>query len=169
MDSCQNRHVGAIVLLLHLSRWLLKGLQNNIFLIHGWGHEPSGFHLISGFIFFHRSPTWEIRSTLFQIYCFALRFMSFHKSSFPFIRLNVLYIVCTLEEYLTATMCSEAKILAYTSRSWELHPDPEARAPLQDTMPPVCEKQPANKKNRPNADRLLEFLFNSFIFTETQP
>lgn len=65
-------------------------------------------------------------------------------------------------------MCSEAKILAYTSRSCELHPDPEARAPLQATMPPVCEKQPANKKNRPNVDRLLEFLFNSFIFTGTE-
>lgn len=65
-------------------------------------------------------------------------------------------------------MCSEAKILAYASRSCELHPDPEARASLQDTMPPVCEKQPANKKNRPNAERLLEFLFNSFIFTETE-
>lgn len=66
-------------------------------------------------------------------------------------------------------MCSVAKILAYMSRSCELHPDPGARAPLQDTMPPVCEKQPANKKNHPNADRLLEFLFSSFTFMGTKP
>lgn len=77
-------------------------------------------------------------------------------------------IYCVHSEYLTATMCSEANILAYMSRSCELHPDPEARAPLQDTMAPVCEKQPANKKNHHNADRLLEFL-SIFHFYRTEP
>lgn len=172
MDICQNWCVGAIFLLLYLViRWLLKSLQHNIF----WymGEDMNQVVFISYLVSFSFTvlPHEKCIPRCSRCTAFALRFMWFHKSnrSFPFIRLNVLYVVCTLEEYLTATMCSEAKILASMSRSCELHPDPEARAPLQDTMRPVCEKQPANKKNHPNADKLLEFLFNSFIFTGTEP
>lgn len=132
LENCQNQCKWASVLSPYMSKWLT----------HGWGHKPSGFILYLVLLFFTILPREKCTPCCSIYSAFVLRFMWFHKSkrSFPFIRMNVLYIVSAHPEYLTATMCSEAKNEAYTSRGCELHPDPEARAPLQDTMPSVCGK-----------------------------